>query len=181
MNWSTQYKQHYRLCDIPVPTPGPNDLLVKVAAAGFCHTDYQVYSGTYNSVCPLTPSHEPVGTIVMIGAEVQDQQKWHVGQRVGILNFRHACGLCAGCRWSTKKQGNLDARFCKRKDMAGIKTDGGFAEYIVADPATTVPLPDSVDFDQAAPLMCAGVSAPQRTGMRNVQTSNAYRQQYRVV
>lgn len=62
--------------------------------------------------------------------------------------------------------------------MAGIKTDGGFAEYIIADPATTVPLPDSVSFDQAAPLMCAGVSAAPRTRVRNAQISNFTRQRY---
>jgi D-arabinose 1-dehydrogenase-like Zn-dependent alcohol dehydrogenase len=175
-----QYEQHYQLRNIPVPKPGPNDLLVKVAAAGFCHIDYQVYSGTYNSVCPLTPSHEPVGTIVTIGAEAEKERKWHIGQRVGVLNFRHPCGHCSGCRWSSKKQGNFDARFCEKKDMAGIKTDGGFAEYIIADPATTVPLPDSISFDQAAPFMCAGVSAAKRTCVRNAQISNVTRQQYGV-
>lgn len=74
------------------------------------------------------------------------------------MNFKHPCGQCNKCRWHKGATGKLDARFCEKKNMAGITTDGGFAEYIVADAATTVALPDDLPFEQAAPLMCAGVS-----------------------
>ncbi|KAL1631093.1 hypothetical protein SLS56_004619 [Neofusicoccum ribis] len=60
----TEFNKPYELLEIPVPTIGPNDLLIKIGAAGFCHTDHQVYEGVYKSQLPITPSHEPVGTVV---------------------------------------------------------------------------------------------------------------------
>jgi D-arabinose 1-dehydrogenase-like Zn-dependent alcohol dehydrogenase len=149
------------LQEIPVPTIGDNDLLVKVRAAGFCHTDYQVYEGVYQSKLPLTPSHEPVGTVVAVGQHAA-RQNWLIGQRVGVLNFRHACGVCSGCKTfrESPMSDKPDIRVCKNKEMAGISHDGGFAEYIVADADTTTLLPDGLTFEQAAPLMCAGVSDP---------------------
>lgn len=129
---------------------------MRIKAASFCHTDFQVYEGVYASKCPIIPSHEPVGIIAALGKNVDS--KWKVGQRVGVLNFRHACGQCNRCVWHKQaNNGTVDARFCKRKNMAGITADGGFAEYLVADATTTVLLPDGLSFEQAAPLMCAGV------------------------
>ena len=106
----------------------------------------------------MTPSHEPAGTIAAVGKAASST--WKVGQRVGILNFRNACNACVGCQVARDplRPDEPDTRFCENKDMAGITGDGGFAEYIVADPATTVPLPDGVPFEQAAPLMCAGAT-----------------------
>ncbi|CAG8890296.1 unnamed protein product [Penicillium egyptiacum] len=153
-----QYSSQYKLEDIPVPSIGDNELLVKVGAAGFCHTDYQVYKGEYKSPTPMTPSHEPVGTIVAVGANAPPV--WKTGQRIGLLNFRHGCNSCIGCEVSRDPLRPLepDIRFCENKDMAGIRADGGFAEYVVADPATSVHLPDGLSFEQAAPLMCAGAT-----------------------
>ena len=138
-----------------MPQIGENDVLVKVGAAGFCHTDYQVWEGVYGQVYgfkpPLTPSHEPVGTIVAVGSKAQ--ARWQVGQRVGVSFFRHACSTCIGC--TTTK----DIRWCENKELGGLSHDGGMAEYIIGDADTLVPLPDGIPFDQAAPLMCAGVSS----------------------
>ena len=145
-----QFKEKYEINEIPVPQIGDNDLLVKIGAASFCHTDYQVWEGVYESPLPVVPSHEPVGTVVAVGAKAQD--KWKVGQRVGVLLFKHQCHHCASC-----KAGN-DIRFCENVELAGLKNDGGMAEYMVADAENTVLLPDSVSFEQAAPLLCAGVS-----------------------
>src|SRR5262249_208190 len=140
----------YELHEIPVPEVGDSDLLVKSAAAGFCHTDYQVWEGVYQSPTPIVPSHEPVGTIVAVGPKVQG--KWKVGQRVGALLFRHQCHSCTGCKVTN------DIRFCENIDFAGLKADGGMAEYFIADGKNSVLLPDEVDFVDGAPLMCAGVS-----------------------
>ena len=82
-----KFHQKYETRGIPVPTPGPNDLLIKTGAAGFCHTDYQVWEGVYKSPLPITGSHEPVGTIVALGKDV-DGGSWKVGMRVGVLLFR---------------------------------------------------------------------------------------------
>lgn len=156
-----QYDTPYELQEVPIPSIGDNDLLVKVGAAGFCHTDYQVYEGIYQSPCPITPSHESVGTVVAVGKKAV--ANWKPGQRVGALNFRHACSNCTGCKTARDPQvpDEPDPRFCEKKEMAGINSDGGFAEYIVMDSATTIPLPDNLPFEQAAPLMCAGVSTNQ--------------------
>jgi D-arabinose 1-dehydrogenase-like Zn-dependent alcohol dehydrogenase len=139
---------------------GDTDLLVKSAAAGFCHTDYQVWEGVYESPTPIVPSHEPVGTIVAVGSKVQD--RWKVGQRVGALLFRHQCHTCLGCKV------NNDIRFCENIDFAGLKADGAMAEYFIADGNNSVLIPDEVDFMDGAPLMCAGVSVDgtsRRTGL----------------
>ena len=103
---------------------------------------------------PLTPSHEPVGTVVQTGPEVQG---WQPGDRVGVLLFRHACGKCLGCRETLAAEGRIDLRFCENVSMAGLKDDGAMAEYIVADASNTIKFPDSVPFEQGAPLMCTGV------------------------
>lgn len=154
----TQYNENYRLChDVPVPIPGPHELLIRVAAAGFCHTDYQVYQGAYGTNLPFTGSHEPAGTIVQLGTNVMGD--WRINDRVGVLNFRNPCNLCSGCRWRMTTFGSLDARYCEQKTMSGILgADGGFAEYMVASDNALVHLPDDLSFEQAAPLMCAGVS-----------------------
>ena len=104
----------------------------------------------YKSPTPIVPSHEPVGTILAVGPKVQD--KWKVGQRVGALLFRHQCHSCLGCKV------NNDIRFCENIDYAGLRADGGMAEFFIADGNNSVLLPDEVDFENAAPLMCAGVS-----------------------
>lgn len=112
---------------------------------------YQVWQGVYKSPTPLVPSHEPVGEIVSLGAEAQKIGTWAIGQRVGVLLFRHACGTCINCRTTG------DVRFCKVRNMAGLANDGGMAEYIIGDANNCVLLPDAISYEQAAPLMCAGV------------------------
>lgn len=97
----------------------------------------------------MAGSHEPVGTIVAVGSEAQ--ANWKVGQRVGVLLFRHACHHCNGCK-------SNDIRFCENGDFAGLIANGGFAEYIIGDASNICVIPDEISFEQAAPLMCAGVS-----------------------
>lgn len=158
-----QWKKPYELHEIDVPKFGDTDLLVKSAAAGFCHTDYQVWEGVYESPTPIVPSHEPVGTIVAVGSQVQD--KWKVGQRVGALLFRHQCHHCLNCKVTN------DIRFCENIDFAGLKADGGMAEYFIADGNNSILLPDEVDFENAAPLMCAGVSIVLSTNLTLLNTN----------
>ncbi|ETS73440.1 hypothetical protein PFICI_15045 [Pestalotiopsis fici W106-1] len=153
-----QYKENYQLQhNVPVPVPGPGELLVRVHAAGFCHTDYQVYEGAYGTQLPFTGSHEPAGVIASLGPNVPDD--WAVGTRVGVLNFKKPCSECPGCKWRLLSYGTLDPRYCENKTMSGIvKADGGFAEYMLASHNALVALPDDLSFEQAAPLMCAGAT-----------------------
>lgn len=101
----------------------------------------------------MVPSHEPVGTIVAMGAKAAATGIWKIGQRVGYICMKHPCKECIGC----KSTG--DVRFCQDNQKAGLTHDGGMAEYSLADPDSTVVLPDDLPFEQAAPLMCAGVSS----------------------
>ncbi|KAK5993908.1 Alcohol dehydrogenase [Cladobotryum mycophilum] len=168
-----KYNDYYHLHHhVPVPVPKQGQVLVRVCAAGFCHSDLQVHDGTYRSPLPIIPSHETAGIIAALGANVSGD--WKVGDRVGVLNIRNPCGTCSGCKWSSATLKELDARFCENKVMAGIKkADGGFAEYTLAEDYTLVLLPDSVSFEQAAPLTCAGATvwnAIQQTGLAKGQS-----------
>ncbi|KAF1987249.1 alcohol dehydrogenase GroES-like domain-containing protein [Aulographum hederae CBS 113979] len=145
-----KYNTPYEIKELPVPEIGDNDLLLKMGAAGFCHTDRQVWEGVYGTECPIIPSHEPVGTVVKVGSKAQG--KWKVGQRVGVLLFQHQCHACLSCEVTN------DIRFCEKNGKAGLTHNGGMAEYMVADAESAVVLPDSVDFMQGAPLMCAGAT-----------------------
>ncbi|KAK3075238.1 hypothetical protein LTR53_001602 [Teratosphaeriaceae sp. CCFEE 6253] len=147
-----KYKSPLEVREVPVPTPGDNDLLLKMGAAGWCHTDYQVWEGVYESQTPIVPSHEPVGTIVSMGPKAEAAGRWKVGQRVGFVLFQHACHHCIGCE-STK-----DIRFCKEVEIHGLRNDGGMSQYMLSDADETVLLPDDVSFEQAAPLLCAGAT-----------------------
>lgn len=152
-----QFDKPYQLCERPVPICGEHDLLVQVYAAGFCHSDLQVLQGQFPASLPMIPSHEPAGKIVQVGSQVQGS--WKVGDRVGVLNFKNACRQCVGCQQHMRRSSatRADPRFCEKRQMAGFRHDGAFAEYMLADPETTVHLPQEVSFEQGAPLMCAGV------------------------
>ncbi|KAF2707236.1 GroES-like protein [Pleomassaria siparia CBS 279.74] len=152
-----EFNKPYHLCERPVPECGDHDLLIQVYAAGFCHSDLQVLQGQFVANLPLIPSHEPAGKVVAVGTRVKGS--FNIGDRVGVLNYKNACGECTGCRQHFRRAGRTDPRFCKERTTAGFKNDGAFAQFMLADPATTVHLPEKVSFEQGAPLMCAGATA----------------------
>ncbi|KAF4339916.1 alcohol dehydrogenase [Fusarium beomiforme] len=153
-----EYNKPYALGERPLPLIRATDILVRVQAAGFCHSDLQALQGEFEKPAPigLVPSHEIVGVVAKIGRDYKGDLK--VGDRVGVLNFKHACGSCVGCRLTQRRGEELDPRFCDNRETAGFLHDGGFAEYASADPETIVRLPDSISFEQAAPLTCAGAT-----------------------
>ncbi|KAF5023966.1 hypothetical protein F66182_3970 [Fusarium sp. NRRL 66182] len=158
--------------DVPTPTPKPDEILIRIAAAGFCHTDLMVYRGVTQGPLPFTGSHEPAGTIASIGSDVPDT--WHVGDRVGVTNFMDPCDNCKGCKWATQVIGALDPRYCDNKTMCGIVSrDGAFAEYMTAWYGAVVHLPNSLSFQQAAPLMCAGASVWHALNQAELQKGQA--------
>ncbi|KAJ4006693.1 hypothetical protein NW752_010693 [Fusarium irregulare] len=153
-----EHNKPYALGERPLPSIRDTDILVRVHAAGFCHSDLQALQGEFEKPAPigLIPSHEIAGTIAKIGSSYKGHLK--VGDRVGVLNFKHACGSCVGCRLTARKGEKLDPRFCNARETAGFLHDGGFADYASADPETTVRLSDAISFQQAAPLTCAGAT-----------------------
>ncbi len=106
------FKKGYEIKDIDVPTDlGPNDLLVKIAAAGYCHTDLQVMEGVYESQGAkpgLVGSHEPVGTVVKAGSDA-GKSGIKVGDRVGSINTYGFCGKCDSCKQGKQLCDNMPA------------------------------------------------------------------------
>jgi propanol-preferring alcohol dehydrogenase len=134
--------------ELPVPVPGPTEVLIRVAACGVCRTDLHLVDGELpRATAPVTPGHEIVGRIVGTGVEVE---AFAPGDRVGVPWLALTCGDCECCR---RGQENL----CRQAQFTGATRDGGYAEYAVADARYCLPIPDVYDDLEAAPLLCAGL------------------------
>jgi len=137
-----------RLDEVPVPVPGPRDVLVRVRACGVCRTDLHVTDGDLPPHrSPVVPGHEVVGDVVALGPDVRDLT---TGDRVGIAWLRQTCGVC---RWCRRGAENL----CLASRYTGWDEDGGYAEYAVVPAAYAYRLPRDVPDVQLAPLLCAGI------------------------
>lgn len=141
-------KSSLQLTELPIPQPGPNQVLIKVAACGVCRTDLHIVDGELPTPkLPLVPGHQIVGYVVQLGTEVDSFQ---TGQRVGVPWLGGACGKCSYC---LSGQENL----CDKALYTGYHIDGGFAEYCVADAHFIFPLPHAYSDLEVAPLLCAGL------------------------
>jgi propanol-preferring alcohol dehydrogenase len=137
-----------QLRELPVPTPGPTQLLLKVRACGVCHTDLHLVEGEIHPPqLPRTPGHQIVGEVVALGSQVQS---WGIGDRGGVPWLGRACGECAYC---LRGQENL----CAQAQFTGFHLDGGFAGYALAEAEFTLRLPEGMSDAAAAPLLCAGI------------------------
>lgn len=135
--------------DIPMPEIGARDVLVKVKAAGVCHSDAHYRAGISPvKPVPLTLGHEVAGVVEKAGAEVTNVK---AGDRVA-LHYNLSCGDCYHC-----STGN--DQFCEKVLMIGHYTNGGYAEYIAVPARNAIPLPDEIPFEQGATLMCASATA----------------------
>jgi len=136
------------LKEVPVPLPGPNDVLVKVDACGVCRTDLHVLDGELpHPKLPLVLGHEIVGTVVAIGTAVT---AFSLRDRVGVPWLGYTCGTC---RYCVRDQENL----CDHALFTGYTRDGGYAEYTAADQRYCFKLPNAYGDLEAAPLLCAGL------------------------
>ena len=144
----TRQGQPLESAELPDPTPGPGQLLVKVSVCGVCRTDLHVVDGDLTEpVLPLVPGHQVVGTIAAVG---KDATAFNVGDRVGIPWLGGSCGECVYCREGRE---NL----CDSARYTGYQINGGFAEFCVADTSFCFPIPEGYPDLQAAPLLCAGL------------------------
>jgi alcohol dehydrogenase, propanol-preferring len=133
---------------LPLPDPGPSQILLKVRACGVCRTDLHVVDGELaHPKLPLVPGHEIVGGVIARG---RDAQRFGVGERVGVPWLGWTCGECASCREGRE---NL----CEHARFTGYDLDGGYAEYAVADERYCFALPGRYSDLEAAPLLCAGL------------------------
>jgi 2-desacetyl-2-hydroxyethyl bacteriochlorophyllide A dehydrogenase len=130
---------------VPEPTLGSNDVLVRIKAAGICHSDVHYRAGT-SSVGPLpqTLGHEAAGVVEQVGQQVRGLR---AGDRVA-LHYLLTCGQCAYCRTGHEQ-------FCPQGRMIGKHADGGYAEYIAVPARNAVRLPDEVSFAHGAIMMCS--------------------------
>ncbi len=136
--------------DVPIPTPGPGEVLVKVRACGVCHTDLHAASGDWpvKPTLPFIPGHEAAGIVAALGPGVDTLK---VGDPVGVAWLHDACMRCEYCEtgWET---------LCEHQHNTGYSVNGGFAEYVIASAAFAARLPARVDFAAIAPILCAGVT-----------------------
>lgn len=133
---------------LPIPSPGPDELLLRVRACAVCRTDLHVVDGELpHPKLPLVPGHEIVATVVEAGEQVRG---FAPGMRVGVPWLGWSCGRC---RYCASGRENL----CDAARFTGYQLDGGYAEYTVADHRFCFPLPEAYADVHAAPLMCAGL------------------------
>jgi propanol-preferring alcohol dehydrogenase len=141
--------QPLELRNVPVPSPGPRDVLVQVKAAGICHSDAHYRAGI-SSVDPLptTLGHEVAGVVEQIGTEVKSVKP---GDRV-CLHYLATCGACEWC-------GIGNEQFCRSAQMIGKHRDGGYAEFILMPERSVFKLPDETPFEQGAIMMCSSATS----------------------
>ncbi|MBM4325981.1 MAG: zinc-dependent alcohol dehydrogenase family protein [Deltaproteobacteria bacterium] len=141
-------KRPLRAVDIPVPDPGPGEILLKALACGVCHTDLHTVEGDLIlPKLPLTPGHQVVGVVEKAGPATR---RFAGGERVGVTWFYSSCGECPACRGGRENL-CLSARF------TGYHADGGYAEYMIAPEASVFPIPAQFSDIEATPLLCGGV------------------------
>jgi len=137
------------LQNIPIPSSGEEDVLVRVRAAGICHSDAHYRAGRSSmGRLPITLGHEIAGEIEWVGSKVATVK---AGDRV-CLHYNISCGNCYHC-----KAGN--EQFCTTVKMIGHHIDGGYAEYVAVPARNAIPLPEEISFEEGATLMCASATA----------------------
>ncbi|MFD0931076.1 alcohol dehydrogenase [Psychroflexus salinarum] len=150
----------FHIVDIDKPTPKENEVLIKVQACGICHSDAFVKDGTFPGLeYPRVPGHEVIGTVEEFGENVRS---WKKGQRVGVGWHGGHCFECEPCR-----RGDFIA--CENAKVSGISYDGGYAEFMCAPQEALVAVPEDLKSEEAAPLLCAGITvfnALRNSGIR---------------
>jgi alcohol dehydrogenase, propanol-preferring len=155
-------KEPLQLVDLPTPTPGPKEILVKVSACGICHTELDEIEGRLQPNLPIILGHEIVGKVEGLGP---GGTKFTQGDRVGIAWVHSACGGCHFCR-----SGNEN--LCSEFRGTGCHADGGYAQYTVVSEDFAYPIPQRFSDSEAAPLLCAGA-----IGYRDLRLSGVKRGQ----
>lgn len=157
--------QPLRLTSLPVPAPGPGEILIRLEASGVCHSDVHVWKGEMVPPDPPSPfilGHEGVGRVEAVGQGVTG---WAVGDRAGAAWLHDTCGVCAECLSGHES-------FCQNQRAHGFNVPGTFADHVVAQAAFAVHLPEG-QAATLAPLMCAGLTAfgaLERASLRHGET-----------
>ncbi len=143
-----QLGEPLRETELPVPTPNPEQVLIRVHACAVCRTDLHIVDGELpQPKLPLVPGHQIVGIVEALGERVQ---QFRVGDRVGVPWLGYTCNHCRYCLTGRE---NL----CDTPQFTGYQIDGGYAEYTVAEERFCFLIPEAYPDLQAAPLLCAGL------------------------
>jgi alcohol dehydrogenase, propanol-preferring len=139
-----------RIEEMPIPVPGPAEVLIRVVATGVCHTDLHAADGDWPGRPPLpfVPGHEGAGIIAACGPGVTGLKE---GDRAGVAWLHDACGQCEYCMtgWDS---------LCRAQHNTGYNVNGSFAEYVIGAAPYVGRLPENSDFAEMAPILCAGVT-----------------------
>ncbi len=139
----------FEIVERDIPEPGPGGVRIKVHACGICHSDVITKEALFPGISyPRVPGHEVAGVVDGVGAGVT---VWKKGQRVGVGWHGGQDGTCLQCRRG-------DFAMCANAKISGISFDGGYGEYMVAPQEAVAAIPDGLDFVNAGPLMCAGIT-----------------------
>jgi propanol-preferring alcohol dehydrogenase len=145
-----QFRKPLVLREWDIPSPGPGQIVIKTEACGVCHTDLHAAFGDWpvKPTLPFIPGHEAIGLVTAVGSGVNIVKE---GDRVGVPWLYSACGHCEYCltAWET---------VCAKAEFGGYSKNGGFAEYILADPNYVAHVPAGLAPVEAAPLICAGLT-----------------------
>lgn len=140
---------HFETVDRPTPEPGRGHVRIRVEACGICHSDVLVKEGYWPGIqYPRVPGHEIAGRVDAVGPDVS---QWKAGQRVGVGWHGGHCFVCDPCRRGDFIQ-------CRVEKVTGISFDGGYAEYVIAPAEALAAIPDGLKAEEAAPLLCAGIT-----------------------
>jgi len=136
--------------EVPIPTPGPDEVLIRVVANGVCHTDLHAAAGDWpvKPKPPFIPGHEGAGVVAALGPGVKGLKE---GDPVGLAWLHDSCGQCEYCRTG------WDA-LCLSQHNSGYSVNGSFAEYAIGSAPYVGRLPANPDFVMMAPILCAGVT-----------------------
>src|SRR5436309_1836296 len=135
--------------DVPIPEIGPSEVLIRVMAAGICHSDAHYRAGISKiDDLPLTLGHEIAGCVEEVGSDVTHLSE---GDRVCVHYLVH-CGTCEFCLRGLEQ-------FCRSGQMIGKHRDGGYAEFIKVPGANAFPLPDEIPLEVGAIMMCSSATA----------------------
>lgn len=146
--------------DLPVPIPGPKEILVRVSSCGVCHTEIDEIEGRIRPNLPIILGHEIIGKVVQKGSETK---RFNIGDRVGIAWINYSCGICNFCK-------NGNENLCLEFRATGCHTNGGYAEFTLVSEDFAYFIPERFSDSQAAPLLCAGA-----IGYRDLKLSNIER------
>ena len=145
--------------DLPIPQPGPGQILVRISACGICHTELDEIEGRLEARLPIILGHEVVGRVESLGSGAA---KFKSGDRVGIAWINSSCEKCDFCQ-----EGNEN--LCPEFRGTGCHADGGYAEYAVVSEDFAYPIPDRFSDSAAAPLLCAGAIGYRALRLTNLR------------